>query len=173
MATGNWTDPKCRANATGKRPDCGSVQFGPMHISSPVNWTCKHYGKQPFLFTALFSCGRNGTRLICIFRSRNCISWSDSVQIMPGPHPTSTKPSRAAMYRVREAQFQFDVCVKWGSASQWTLCCHDNVWQLLHNSPCAFCFLMSSSHQTVLGALASEKLPQAGQLRTPKSPVRG
>jgi len=31
------------ATATGKRPDCGSVQFGPMYISSPVDWTCEHY----------------------------------------------------------------------------------------------------------------------------------
>ncbi|EDR13494.1 uncharacterized protein LACBIDRAFT_322468 [Laccaria bicolor S238N-H82] len=31
------------ATATGKRPDCGSVQFGPMYIFSPVDWTCKHY----------------------------------------------------------------------------------------------------------------------------------
>ena len=27
--------------ATGKRPDCGSVQFSPMYISSPVDWTFK------------------------------------------------------------------------------------------------------------------------------------
>ena len=32
MATGNW-----------KRLDCGSVQFSPMYISSPVDWTCEHY----------------------------------------------------------------------------------------------------------------------------------
>jgi hypothetical protein len=31
------------ATATGKRPDCGSVQFSPMCIFSPVDWTCEHY----------------------------------------------------------------------------------------------------------------------------------
>jgi len=31
------------ATATGKRPDRGSVQFSPMYISSPVDWTCEHY----------------------------------------------------------------------------------------------------------------------------------
>jgi len=33
------------ATATGKRLDCGSVQFGPMYISSPVDWTCEHYNQ--------------------------------------------------------------------------------------------------------------------------------
>jgi hypothetical protein len=31
------------ATATGKRPDCGSVQFSPMCIFCPVYWTCEHY----------------------------------------------------------------------------------------------------------------------------------
>jgi hypothetical protein len=30
------------ATATGKRLDCGSVQFSPMYIFSPVDWTCEH-----------------------------------------------------------------------------------------------------------------------------------
>jgi len=42
---GNWqlNWPQMWATATGKRSDCGSVQFSPMYISSPVDWTCEHY----------------------------------------------------------------------------------------------------------------------------------
>ena len=35
------------ATATGKRLDRGSVQFSPMYISSPVDWTCEHYAYYP------------------------------------------------------------------------------------------------------------------------------
>ena len=71
MATGNWTDPKCGATATGKRPDRGSVQFGPMHISSPVDWTCEHYAQVLLHPSSLgktlaqpsYSC----TRITCLF----------------------------------------------------------------------------------------------------------
>jgi hypothetical protein len=34
------------ATATGKRLDCGSVQFSLTYIFSPVDWTCKHYAEK-------------------------------------------------------------------------------------------------------------------------------
>jgi hypothetical protein len=41
-ATGNRTNPKWGQPQLIKRPDRGSVQFGPMVIFSPVDWTLKH-----------------------------------------------------------------------------------------------------------------------------------
>jgi hypothetical protein len=42
-ATGNCTNPKWGQPQPIKRPDRGSVQFGPMVIFGPVDWTLKHY----------------------------------------------------------------------------------------------------------------------------------
>jgi hypothetical protein len=42
-ATGNQTNPKCGQLQPKKRPDRGSVRFGPMVVFGPIDWTFKHY----------------------------------------------------------------------------------------------------------------------------------
>jgi hypothetical protein len=42
-ATGNQTDPKCGQPQPKKRPDQGSVWFGPTGFFGPIDRTFKHY----------------------------------------------------------------------------------------------------------------------------------